>query len=439
MRKFEDELCRIVQHYPGKAAIVCNGETVTYAQFWERIQAAADRLLSQGFRQGEAKVMRASQTIDFLVEYFAVHWAGGVSVPLESSTPNKCFDECKRLSEQSFIPLGTADVLFTTGTTGKSKGVMVSHEAIMANTENLIEAQGFSHDLMFVVTGPLNHIGSLSKVYPTFISGATLYIADGIKDMNAFFSIFEYPCDKFATFLVPASLRMLMALGEAELGACAEVIDFIETGAAPMAQSDMEHLCRLLPKTRLYNTYASTETGIICTHNFNEGKCIAGCLGRPMKHSRVYITEDGTVACQGKTLMTGYLGEAGLTADILREGTLFTHDNGKIDADGMLHLTGRADDVINVGGFKVAPSEVENVALSMPEIADCICVSSEHPLMGHVLKLIVVLAGECPFDKKKIARFLSKRLETYKIPSIYEEADSIRRTYNGKADRKYYH
>lgn len=438
MRTFEDILQQTVARFPNKTAIVCNDEKITYAQLWERIEHHTKLLLSQGAGKGKALVIRTSQTANFLVQYLAVHRAGGVAVPLENSTPDKRYMEYKTFVSQVHYPPNIADILFTTGTTGKSKGVMISHEAIIANAENLIDAQCFSEDLTFIVSGPLNHIGSLSKVYPTLMTGATLYISDGIKDLNAFFTAFDYPSAKFATFLVPASLRILMTLGKEKLKACADIIDFIETGAAPMAQSDMEQLCHLLPHTRLYNTYASTETGIICTHNFNGGACIAGCLGKPMKHSKVFITEDGTVACQGKTLMSGYVGDHKLTAAILHDETLFTNDYGTIDSDGRLHLTGRCDDVINVGGFKVSPAEIENAALSMPEIKDCICIAAHHTLMEQVLKLLVVVTTGCTFDKKKIARFLSSKLESYKVPLLYEETDNIHRTYNGKLDRKYY-
>jgi len=114
-------------------------------------------------------------------------------------------------------------------------------------------------------------------------------VVDGMKDLNRFFAAFDYPAEKTATFLVPASIRMLIQFSSDQLAKLADKMDFIETGAAAIAQADMEKLCELLPKTRLYNTYASTETGIIATYNYNDGRCLEGCLGRPMSHSRVTI------------------------------------------------------------------------------------------------------------------------------------------------------
>ena len=127
-----------------------------------------------------------------------------------------------------------------------------------------------------------------------------------------------------------------------------------------------------------------------------------------------------------------------LTDSVLRGGELYTSDLGRIDADGMLHLLGREDDVINVGGLKVAPLEVEDVAMEMPEVEDCICVQTSHPISDSALKLIVVLKEGATLDRRKMAMFINQYLETYKVPLIYEQAESIHRTYNGKPDRKYY-
>ena len=217
-----------------------------------------------------------------------------------------------------------------------------------------------------------------------------------------------------------------------------------------MAQADMEALCRLLPDTRLYNTYASTETGIICTHNFNSNtpsssltlqtsnpKPQSGCLGRPMPHSTVFITGSGLIACTGDTLMTGYIGEPERTAQVLRNGVLYTSDLGTIDAEGRLHLQGREDDVINVGGFKVAPTEVEDAAMSHPSVADCLCTAVDHKITGKALKLLVAVAEGYTLDKRALAKHLADRLEPFKVPMLYEQVASIRRTFNGKPIRHF--
>lgn len=437
MKTLEDYLRQDAELYPEKVAVICGDEACTYRQLWDRVEARAEVLHSS---LSHIRPFLSTQTIDFLVEYFAIHLAGAVAVPLE-----------KMMDIESYpIPQGVADILFTTGTTGKSKGVMISHSTILANAENLIAAQGFHHDLTFIICGPLNHIGSLSKVYPVIMVGGTLHILEGMKDMNAFFGAMDVAGkEMFATFLVPANIRMLLSFASERLSNYVDKIEFIETGAAPISQSDMEKLCELLPKSRLFNTYASTETGIIATYDYNHGECVAGCLGKPMRHSHFFIVSEdgqkqsfphsmGKVACTGKTLMVGYYGDEALTKSVLRDGALYTSDLAEIDAEGRLRLKGRDGDTINVGGYKVNPTEVEDVALALASVKDCVCIPANHRVLGTVLKLLVVLQDGFQPDKRQLALALREKLAAYKVPMQYEQVDSILRTFNGKIDRKAY-
>ena len=428
-----DYLHRNAELYPEKTAAICGGEKITWRELSEKVLER-----SASFRKGQVVPFRSSQSIDFLVTYFAIHQAGAVAAPLEKDIPENRFREISGILTSSIVPEGTADILYTTGTTGKSKGVMISHRTIIADAENLIEGQGFSHDLLFIISGPLNHIGSLSKIFPVTMQGATLYILEGMKDLEKFFEALDYPAKKVATFFVPATTRMLLMFSGERLPKYTEKIDFIESGAAPLAHSDMLRLCEVLPKTRLYNTYASTETGIISTYNFNDGECIPGCLGRPMGHSRIIITEEGKISCQGDTLMSGYVNDPDLTATILKNNTIYTSDIGELDQYGRLHLKGRESDVINVGGFKVSPAEVEDAAMAFPGVKDCICIGTPHPITGTALKLLVMMEVGATLDKQALAKFLKGKLEIFKIPLQYKQEDEIKRTYNGKLDRKYY-
>jgi acyl-CoA synthetase (AMP-forming)/AMP-acid ligase II len=432
----EDYIEQHARLCPQKTAIVFGEEKYSYAELWDRISLRMEEM--KHINRGQICCLRAVTSIDFLISYFALHKVGGVAVPLEKTLPDETY---KIISEKicSYkVPEGSADILYTTGTTGKSKGVIISHRTILADAENLIDGQGFSRDLAFVINGPLNHIGSLSKIYPVIMLGGTVILVDGLKDINKFFEAFNYPAAKMATFLVPASIRMLIQFSSEKIKALAEKMEFIETGAAAISQSDMLELCRLLPHTRLYNTYASTETGIICTYNYNDGKCVSGCLGKPMKHSSITISDKGKIICYGDTLMSGYVDDPEMTASILRDGAIFTSDVGKIDENGMLHLIGREGDVINVGGFKVAPTEVEDAALAFPDVEDCVCVPVDHKITGKALKLLVVMKCEKNLDGRELALFLKSRLETYKVPLLYSQIEHVERTFNGKINRKYY-
>ena len=422
---------------PDNVAVVSGGKATTYGELCELVSARGEDLLREGVKRGQVVCFRTTQDLGFLLTYFALHEIGAVALPLEKDISESKFQEIEKCYGAFVPPCDVADILFTTGTTGQSKGVMVSHATILANGENLIDAHGYTADHLFIINGPLNHIGSLSKIYPVMMTGGTLYLLESMKDLNAFFEAIDYPCKEVATFLVPTSARILLQLAKKRLGNYSKKIDFIETGAAPMSHADMESLCALLPHSRLFNTYASTETGIICTYNFNDGRCMAGCLGKPMKHSNVFITKSGQVACKGKTLMVGYAADDARTKEVLRDGVVYTADNGLIDEEGMLHLTGRSDDVINVGGYKISPSEVEDVAMGHSDVKDCICIGVTSAMTGSALKLLYVSRDGKDISKHDLARFINAQLERYKVPLLYERIDEVKRTYNGKLDRKW--
>ena len=119
-------------------------------------------------------------------------------------------------------------------------------------------------------------------------------------------------------------------------------------------------------------------------------------------------------------------------------GTVFTADGGWIDDEGMLHITGRKDDIINVGGLKVAPQEVEEAALSCAAVSDCICISRQHPVLGEAPELLVVLSAGHELNKRELARHISQSVDRYKVPLYYTAVDEIKKTPNGKLDRKAY-
>lgn len=434
----EESIRYHAQNTPDKCAVVCAGDQISYSGLWNSLVGRASELEKNGLRPNRPYVFRATQDIDFIITYCAVHYMGAIAVPLENKVPQEVFQSIKSEVESCDFSDDIVDILYTTGTTGKSKGVMLSETALVSCADNFIADLHFTPELLFIISGPLNHIASLFKMHPVLTVGGTVCVLDGLKDMNAFFDVFELPYTKFATFLVPASIRMIMQFSYEKLCSLADRIDFIETGAAPITKYDMEQLSKALPYSRLYNTLGGTEIGAVCTYNFNDGKYMEGCIGRPMKNSTVEVTPEGNIIVSGLTIMSGYVADKENTDKVLKDGKIYSADLGYVDEDGLIHLKGRQGDVINVGGFKVDPVEVENAVVSYEGIKDCICIADTHPVIGTVLKLLVVLKEGTPFDKHSIARHLKGKLEPHKIPTYYEAVEAIQRTYNGKLDRKYY-
>ena len=431
-----------IEHYAGTApertALVCGEQTLSYSALWEAIVRKEEELRGEGLKAGRPYIWRSSGDCLFVVTYCAVHRLGAIAVPLEQGAPEESFLAIKRQTEAQTYAPGISDILYTTGTTGQSKGVMLSETALCSCADNFINAFGFDSGLCMIVSGPLNHIASLFKIHPTLTAGGAVCIINGLRDPNLFFEALELPFDGFAAFLVPASIHILLSFSAQRLASHSGKIRFIETGAAPISSADMAALAECLPHSDLWNTLGGTEFGAVCTYNFNDGRYMEGCIGRPMKNSTVEVDAEGSISISGPTLMSGYVADPESSAKVLKDGVLRISDRGFVDEDGLIHLTGRADDVINVGGFKIDPVEVENAAGSHPDIEDCLCVAAAHPLLGTVLKLLVVPKQGRSLDKRSIALHIKARLEPYKIPTYYEAVPSIKRTFNGKADRKAY-
>ena len=424
-KRLVDYIPYYTAQHPDKMAVVCGKEHLTYGELYRRIRLQmkdlSDEYGDNCTDQPTIVPFAFTCAIDSLVLYFSLQAANRVAVPLpKDANP----EEYAAFLDDLTLPEGASDILFTTGTTGLPKRVCHTHASLLANAENLVEAQGFTSEHVFVINGPLNHIGSLSKIWPMLQVGGTLILIDGMRDLEAFYQALDYPCEKLATFLVPSSIRMLLQFSGDRLAQYAEKIDFIETGASAIARADMQKLCELLPHTRLYNTYASTETGIVATYNYNDGECLPGCLGTPMKHAHLEISPEGIISCSGAMTSSGFKGT--------------TTDLGYLDAQNRLHLTGRSDDIINVGGLKVAPTEVEDAALTYDGVKECICIAIPHPITQNALKLLVVMNSSQTLNKRLLARHLASKLESYKVPLQYEEVDHIQRTFNGKLDRKSY-
>lgn len=434
----EEGICLYAQKTPDKTAVICYEDKISYSDLWNMIIERAGLMNQDGLRKGMPYVFRASQDIDFIINYCAIHYLGAIAVPLEHQAVQENFISIQKEVGRCDIPADIQDILYTTGTTGKSKGVMLSRTALESCADNFICDMHYTDKLLYIISGPLNHIASLFKIHPMLIAGGTVCILDGLKDINAFFDVFRLPYNKVATFMVPASLRLLMEFSYDKLCAVADRIDFIETGAAPITGKDMERLAKALPHSRLYNTLGGTEIGAVCTYDFNDGKYMEGCIGRPMKNSLVEVTPDGSIIVSGPTVMSGYVNDPESTAQVLQDGRITTSDLGYVDENGMIHLKGRRGDVINVGGFKVDPLEVENAAIGHESVKECICIAAEHPVIGPVLKLLVVLEDGFVLDKRSLAIYLKSKLEPHKIPTYYEAVDKLQLTYNGKLDRKYY-
>lgn len=473
---------------PDKIAVIAEDRETSYCELYRLVRGYSKYLIDKGVQKGDIIVISASQSLDYVVAYLAIHLSGGVVASLEksiscegmlkvaeqlgakviitdadASAPKynalyigrssviSCADTQNITGENFAFPNSddSADILFTTGTTGASKGVELTHRSLVATAENLIFGCGYRKDTMLIVPGPLNHANAIRKLFTTMVNGSTIYILNGMTNVKAFFKALDHS-GRIACCLPPASIRVIFSLTGDQIGNYKDRIDFIESATAPLPEPDKQKLCELLPDTRLYNNYGSSEAASVCMYDYNKYPGLVGCVGKAMPNSRVIIVDEnrkeiksskdnmGYIACIGDVNMKGYVNEPLLTKEVMVDGIVYTNDMGYIDEDGFIYVSGRKGDVINVGGLKVAPTDVEEAALSYEGIDDCICIPVDDNISGKALKLLVVMKNEDMFNMKKIRDYIASKLENYKVPRFYERVDKIERTYNGKLNRKYY-
>lgn len=471
----------IYEHHlntPTKNAVITNDGTVTYQEFWHYIVAASYILKAKNIQQGDRVMLEASHTIEFLVCCYAIHLIGAVHVPLESNIPEERIQEIAAEIKPTLIitgnnpleKLGTSldlmaqteinendiifpteellqEILFTTGTTGKSKGVMITHYAQMNMCESQNKVLSYSEDNVWLIPTPMNHAAGLRKTHMSLVKGSTVLLMNGFRNLKLFFeNIRKYRVTSL--YLPPSAVHYILLLAGKELAKFDEQLDFLYSSSSALPSGDKEKLISLLPHVRKFDAYGGSEVGAVVYIDYNKGEKPGNCVGKPNPGVKVFTVDEGyqpmkatkenpgIIAIKSNTVTAGYWNEPELTSKTIQNGVIYMSDLGYFDEEGYLYLTGRRDDVINFGGFKVAPTEVEDVALRYPKIAECVCIPFESKIYGLCIKLLIVMKDGQALDVKEILEYLKTKLEDYKIPKLIESVDEIPKTFNGKIDRK---
>lgn len=337
-------------------------------------------------------------------------------------------------------------LLFTTGTTGSSKGVVMLHRGEVGIAGNVIEGTSMKKGNVEIIPMPLNHSFGIRRYQSDMVNGGTVCLMDGMVFIGTLWKLVEkYGATSMA--ISPASLGMIFHLSDERIADYADQLDYIQIGSAPLAEADKEKLLRLLPDTRLYNFYGSSEAGCACILEFSGNGNKTGCIGRPTVNSIVRFTDDAgnvvengspeapaLLSWGGSIVMEGYYNDPDLTAETLVGGYVRTKDLAYLDEDGDCILVGRADDVINYGGSKISPAEIENLALGYEYIDDVAFTSISDPITGELPVILVIQKDG--YDEAEFEQFLKDRLESYKLPRKYIYVDNIPKTFKGSVLRK---
>lgn len=341
-----------------------------------------------------------------------------------------------------------AELLYSTGTTGKAKGIDLTHGNNIALANNVASGVQMEKGNAELVPVSLSHSHGLRTLYANFFNGNAVVIASGVTFLKPFFGLIDrYHVTSMD--LVPSAWRILCEHGGEQLTKYQDQIKYVQLGSAPLTDDDKANLRKYLPKSRLYNFYGSTESGRTCTYDFAAYPNKSNCIGKPVINAKVLIVDSehrvlehssldktGYLAFQGTMNMTGYWKNPELTESVLQDGIFYTKDIGYIDEEGWVYMLGRDDDIINYGGVKINPLDIEEAAMRCPAVADCGCVGHEDPVSGHAPWLFVQLQPDADINEDGVSAWLMKNIDRERMPKRVIAIDEIPRTFNGKLLRR---
>ncbi len=456
------------------------GNTFSYREAWTSVRRAAAFFAKQpGLSAGDRVMVECCQDCAYLLSDLACELAGLVFVPIEDSASSEriraIWEETEArlfithrvgrggLDTLSFATLfsggalwdgpafpdaaDTAEILYTTGTTGKSKGIVITNGANVALAENIRFGVEMAPHSVELIPVPISHSHGLRCCYANLLNGGSIVLSDGLLNLKLVFSLMDR-YSVTAMDLSPSAAQLLIRISKGAFWERGKSLDYIQLGTAALPEGLKEQMVRELPGVRLYNFYGSTESGRSCVLDFHRESGRKNCIGKPTKNAEIVFTDEerrmiratpeqpGLLACRGKMNMSCYWKNPDLTRAILRDGFVFTNDLGYIDGEGYVYVLGRKDDVINYNGIKIAPEEIEEVAVRHPDVADAACVPSPDRLAGQVPVLYISIRDGAVFDMRDYLGFLQAHLDGNKIPKRVQILDRIPRTENGKLRRK---
>lgn len=457
---------------PHQLAVSIGGVHYGYGAVWEGIQRAASLIRKRGFRW---QLLKAEKRIEFLYAYFGAHLAGATNVLLD---PHATEHELEHIFEslrdyphiaaelkqqagtdypweeiipepEADIPFpdpeNIADLMFTSGTTGIPKCVPLAHRNILASARNINAYIKNAPGDKEVLALPLCHSFGLGRLRCQLINGGCCIILPNFgNERKIVKALQEEGVVGFA--MVPAAWQYLKKLCAEKFFAAAQKLRYIEFGSAALPPEDKELLVNRLPNTRICMHYGLTEASRSAFLEFHADAAHLDTVGKPSPNTNIGIYtpdghpcptgEIGEIAICGAHVISGYLNVGQSDSHF---GSYFrTGDLGYMDTSGYLHLVGRLKEIINTGGKKVSPQEVEDAICTFPGITECACIGITDPggILGEIIEAHLVVSEQQEPDLLKLQEYLYTKLEQYKLPAKYcFRYEPLPRTASGKLQR----
>jgi acyl-CoA synthetase (AMP-forming)/AMP-acid ligase II len=492
----DEHLGKMAEAFGDRTAFtVVDVGSLTFAEWDGQANAMARNLVERGLpANGRVGIhLRPESTLRWLVSYTAIHRAGGVAVPMNPrlapaeiahmlahsgasaivsegdlvgqdlgmANPDLSFvvdagGEATDVGAGAVALVGwaemtagerasiqvprasddLADILYTSGTTGRPKGVAVRHSnaSMIGDLAPSWSGEGWVH------ASPLFTFAGIALVYtPMKLGLRVLYMPK--FDATRWLDLVEAE-GPTAAFLVPAMTHLLLDHPRFS-GADLSTIGMCSVGSAPLAPFVVERLQEKMPDAMVSNNYGMTEAGsAYCIMPKGEAVKRPGSVGQIAPPAIVRIVdadevpvpadEVGEVRMQLPGKQREYFNDPEATAETWRDGWLITGDLGKLDADGYLYIVGRSKDVIIRGGNNVHAADVEHVLVQHEAVAEVAVVGAPHPVLGEDVVAFVVLHPGTDVDGDALRAFGLAQLADYKVPRQFRFVDELPRNATGK-------
>jgi acyl-CoA synthetase (AMP-forming)/AMP-acid ligase II len=484
-------LLELIQQAPGSAAAVIlpdSGIKVSYDQLRAQVAAVADSFASAGIGAGDRVAMSLPNGLDTIVCFLAASVAG-TAAPLNPGyrydeflfyledtnakllvLPPSGADDARRAASERKIPVITAEVtpdgsvqltpstknktaappspdaialvLHTSGSTGRPKRVPLRHRNLAVSAQNIVATYGLSPKDVALVAMPLFHVhGLVASTLSTLLSGGTVVVPSKFNPLSFWRTVRDYRATWYSA--VPTIHSLLLSRAGNERPAGAENLRFIRSCSAPLSPEMMEGLEKAFGAPVL-EAYGMTEASHQMASNPLPPKARKPGHVGPGTGVKIGIMDAagnllpagtaGEVVIQGPNVIDGYENNPDANKTSFTNGWFRTGDQGILDTEGYLQLVARIKELINRGGEKISPREIDEVLLTHPAISEAVCFGVPHPTWGEEVAAAVVLKSTA--SESDVLAFCKERLADFKRPKKIHIVETIPRTATGKIQRK---
>jgi fatty-acyl-CoA synthase len=457
-------LSRIIEHWagqsPGKVALRFEGADWSYAELWRRIVAASRAL---DVAKGDRIAWLGYNHPDMLVLLFAAARLGALLVPLNwrltatehrevlrDCNPRWLFSDAHfadaaraldvptgRLDEIVDLPMaGTDDdellIVYTSGTTGRPKGAVLTQSALLWNGYNAIHAHDLGQADHVLSPLPMFHVGGLNnQTVPALLAGATVTLH---RRFEPGLWLSEVQAARpTLSLLVPAAMQAVIGHAAWD-GTDLSSLKMLNTGSMVVPESLIRAFhARGVPVGQIYGSTETSPVAVVLLRQDAARKI--GSAGKPALHCEVKLV-DGEILVRGPNVMRRYWNDPAATMQVLdANGWFRTGDLARIDDEGFYWIMGRSKDVIISGGENIYPAELENVLADCPAIAESAVIGVPDPKWGEAACAIIVRTPGAHLDEAAVLALFQERLARYKHPRRVVFSESLPKNALGKVQK----